>query len=94
MEIYFYKNDDEELDDWDKSMEKLSRLLIVCDIGKRGVIVNLSQVIRNRLQELDTADLFIDCDVDSIMEDIEAIISGYVSENWMKKFVDTLAINY
>lgn len=91
IEVYFYKNDDEEeLDSWDKSMEKFSKLLIVDNISNHGVTVNMSEFIESKMESLKKAKLFIRCDIDSIMDDIEAIISGYVSEEWMEKFVNTL----
>lgn len=90
IEVYFYKNDNEELDSWDKSMERLSKLLIVDNISKHGVIVNLSEVIENKLENLKEAELFRMVDIDWIMDDIEAIISGNVSEEWMETFVNTL----
>ena len=90
IEVYFYKNDDGELDSWDKSMENLSKLLIVDSISKNGVTVNLSELIESKLENLKKADLFIRTNIDSIMDDIEAIISGNVSEEWMEEFVKTL----
>ena len=91
IEIYFYKNDeDEELDSWDESMEKLSKLLMVDSISEHGVIVNLSEIIESKLENLKEAELFRIVDIDWIMDDIEAIISGNVSEEWMEEFVDAL----
>lgn len=91
IEVYFYKNDDEELDSWNKSMEKLSMLLTVDSISKYGVTVNLAEVIEKHLKDLEKAKLFIYCDIDDIMDDIELIIAGNVSEKWMERFVNTLA---
>ena len=92
IEVYFYKNEDgEELDSWDVSMENLSKLLTVDNISKHGVTVNLAEVIEGKIDSLKEADLFIYCDIDSIMDDIEAIISGNVSEEWMESFVRVLA---
>lgn len=90
IEIYFYKNDYEEMDSWNKSMERLSKLLTVDSISKNGVIVNLSELIESKLENLKNAKLFRVVDIDWIMDDIEAIISGNVSEEWMEKFVDAL----
>jgi len=89
IETYFYKND-EEKDSWDESMEKLSRLLIVDSFCDRGVIVNLSELIESKIDKLEKADLFADCDIDLIMDDIEAILSGNVPEEWMQEFVNAL----
>lgn len=90
IEVYFYKNDDGEMDSWDKSMEKLSKLLAVDSVSKNGVIVNLSELIESKLENLKKAELFRITDIDWIMDDIEAIISGNVSEEWMEEFVDAL----
>ena len=91
IEVYFYKNDeDEELDSWDETMEKLSKLLTVDEISKNGVIVNLSELIESKMENLKEAELFRVVDIDLIMDDIEAIISGNVSEEWMEEFVDAL----
>lgn len=88
IESYFYN--DEPDDDWQTSMLELAKLLDVTETKKCGVIVNLSEVIEKKLDELKEADLFRRCTVDSIMNDMENILSGYVSEEWLNKFVDVL----
>lgn len=88
IESYFYN--DESDDDWQTSMLELAKLLKVTEVKERGVIVNLSDVIENKLDELKKAELFRRCTVDSIMDSMEGILSGYVSEEWMKEFVDIL----
>lgn len=96
MEIYFNNYFDEEIS-WDNSMKELSKLLTIKKIVRctdtTYVTVNLSEVIENKINELKKSDLFIRCNVDSIMYDIDNIIAGYVSENWMKQFVDVLKGN-
>lgn len=52
--------------------------------------MNLSDVIEKNLDNLTKADLFIDNDLDSIMVDMENILAGNVSGNWMEKFVECL----
>ena len=93
MEIYFYNDFDEE-DSWDNSIKELSKLLtiekIIRDTDTIDVTVNLSKVIENKINDLNKSGLFIRCNVDSIMYDIDNIIAGYVSENWMKRFVNVL----
>lgn len=88
METYFYGGKPD--DAWDKAMSDLSKLLIVAEIRNNGVTVNLSEIIENKLGSLDKTDLFIRCDIDSIMDDIDNILAGYVSESWIQKFVDAL----
>ena len=47
-------------------------------------------LIERNLSNLDFLDLFIDCDIDLIMDDIENILAGNVSERWLKNFVNAL----
>ena len=88
IESYFYN--DEADDDWQTSMLDLAKLLEVIEIKKRGVIVNISEVIENKINELKEADLFLRCTTNKIMGSMEGILAGCVSEEWFKKFVDVL----
>lgn len=88
IESYFYN--DEADDDWQTSMLKLAKLLDVTEIKERGAVVDISGIIEKKINELKEADLFRRCTVDLIMNDMESILSGYVSEEWFKKFVDVL----
>lgn len=88
IESYFYN--DEADDDWQTSMLELAKLLDVTEVKERGVIVDISGIIEKKTKELKEADLFRRCTVDLIMNDMESILSGYVSEEWFKKFVDVL----
>ena len=89
METYFYGG--EPYNKWDKAMSDLSKLLTIEEIKNNGVTVNLSEIIENKLENLDKAHLFIECDIDSIMCDIENILAGSVNENWMEQFVAALS---
>ena len=88
IESYFYN--DEADDDWQTSMLELAKLLDVIEVKEYGVVVNLSEVIEKKTNELKEADLFIKCNIDSIMNDIQNILAGYVSEKWFKEFVEIL----
>lgn len=91
IESYFYNDEpDDEDDNWQTSMLELAKLLDVTKVKERVVIINLSEVIEKKLDELKEANLFRRCTTDSIMNDMENILSGYVSEEWFKKFVDVL----
>lgn len=90
IESYFYNDEPDEDDIWQTSMLELAKLLDVTEVKERGVIINLSDVIENKLDKLKESDLFRRCTVNSIMNDMENILSGYVSEEWLKKFVDVL----
>ena len=92
VETYFY-NDMNYEDEWDKSMIALSKILTISEvIDEERVSVNMSDLIEKHIDELKQAGLFIRCTLDEIMYDIEQILSGYVSEEWLKKFVDILKI--
>ena len=92
MEVYFYGGKNAN-DKWDKLLKDLSKKLTVKRIGINGeVTVNLSDVIEKNLDNLTKADLFVDNDLDSIMVDMENILAGNVSENWMEKFVECLEL--
>ena len=86
METYFYK--DTSNDEWDKAMVELSKLLTVTSTSAGGVNVNLSQLIESKLDKL--GDLFYVCEIDEIMDDIDNIMAGGVSEEWFVKFVKAL----
>lgn len=94
IEVYFYGTAGDEtlgeVDAWDKAMTDLSKLLDVKECSGRGVTVNLSELIEKNIKKLDEAQLFIHCDIDAIMDDIMAIFSGNVPEEWMTKFVEVL----
>ena len=88
IESYFYN--DEADDDWQTSMLELAKLLDVTEIKERGVIVNLSEVIEKKLNELKESNLFLRCTTNKIMGSMEGILAGGVSEEWFKEFVDVL----
>lgn len=88
-ESYFY-NDEPEDDEWQTSMLELAKILEIREIKERGVVVNLSELIESKIDSLKETDLFYKCTVDPVMNNIEGIISGYVSEEWFKRFVDVL----
>ena len=89
VEIYFYSNSS-PTDDWDFAMIELSKLLTITKIFQNGVEVDFSDLIKLKLDNLKQADLFTDYDIDEIMESLESIMSGNVSETWMMDFVNAL----
>ena len=88
METYFYGG--KPNDAWDKAMSDLSQLLTITKIRSGGVIVNLSQIIENKLENLSKANLFVECDIDSIMGYIDIILAGNASADWLEQFVAAL----
>ena len=91
IESYFYN--DAPDDDWQTSMLELAKLLDVTEVKERGVIVNLSEVIENKINELKEANLFLRCTTNKIMGSMEGILAGGVSEEWFKKFVGILGMS-
>lgn len=89
METYFYKT--EGKDKWDKAMNDLAKLLTISRFGKDGLVVNLYEVIEKKIPQLEKADLFNVCKIDWIMNDLDAILAGNVSEDWFAEFVEVLS---
>ena len=81
MEVYFYA--DKPDDDWNKAIEDLSKLLTITKIIKDSVEVNFSELIELKMDNIKKADLFGNYDIDEIMENLNYIIAGNVSEKWM-----------
>lgn len=71
-------------------MLDLAKKLQIVKVDDGVVTVNLSDLIERNLSNLDFLDLFIGCDIDLIMDDIDSILSGNVSERWLKNFVNAL----
>lgn len=88
METYFYN--DVPDDDWNKAIEDLSKLLTVTKIINDSVEVNFSELIESKMDNIKKAELFDECDIDEIIEYLNYIIAGNVSEKWMCKFVEAL----
>ena len=88
IETYFYFSD--TFDEWDAAMYEVAESLEVVEVRNGGVIVNLSDVIERNINNGVFKDLFINNDVDSIMDDIENIFAGYVSTEWLKRFARSL----
>ena len=89
IETYFYKTDGK--DKWDKAMNDLAKLLTISQFNKDGLVVNLTEVIEKKIPQLKKADLFIKCTVAAIMECIDSVLAGNVSESWLEKFVEALS---
>lgn len=87
IEFYCYN---QENDAWDSAMMKLANKLNVVQVSSRGVTVDLTDLIERNLGNLKKAGLFISPDIDDIMDDMESILAGNVSENWFIKFVSCL----
>ena len=92
VEIYFYKPDDyNDLDLWDKSMVELSKLLEIVEVSLSWVTVKLSKLIEDNINKINNNNFFMsEMDVDDIMDCMNSIISGNVSEKWMSDFVNVL----
>lgn len=94
IETYFYHPD--MLEPWDKAMDKIAGLLNVIvyeeptAIHNPRVTVNLSELIERNINNGKFTELFKYNDIDSIMDDIEAIFAGNVSKEWLTEFADSL----
>lgn len=88
LETYFYKTDGK--DKWDKAMNDLAKLLTISRFSKDGLEVNLTEVIERKIPQLEKADLFIVCKIGAIMDCIDSVLAGNVSESWLERFVEVL----
>ena len=91
IEFYVEKEEPSKTDDWGRAMLDICKCLEIVKVCKNDTVeTNLADVIEKNLDALDKADLFIDCDADSIMDDMDNILAGYVSESWLVKFSKVL----
>lgn len=89
MESYFYN--DKPDDGWGKAMEDLAKLVTVTNVDVDNIVeVDFSGLIEQKLDSIKKTDLFIKDEVDAIMGCLHEVLSGYVSEKWLRKFVETL----
>lgn len=88
METYFYPFD--SYDRWNRLMQRFSEMLTVKEINHGTVVVNISEVINNKMESLKQADLFMRCSLDVVMSSIEEILAGNVSEKWFEKFINAM----
>ncbi len=89
MESYFYN--DVPDDEWSLAMEDLSKLVFVTNIIEDNIVeVDFSGLIEQKLDSIKKTDLFIKDEVNTIMGCLHEVLSGYVSEKWLRKFVEAL----
>lgn len=94
VETYFYHPD--VLEPWDVAMNKIAGLLNVIEYKEPTAtrnpitVVDLSELIKRNISNGKFAELFKHNDIDSIMDDIEAIFAGNVSEIWLTEFANSL----
>ena len=90
METYFYTN--EETDYWDKAINKIASKLEVIEYDDEEftATVNLYEIIEKNIDNFKQAELFCSYDIEDIMEDMESIFAGGVTEKWLVKFADAI----
>lgn len=91
IETYFYS---EHISDskWNNAMDELAKLLTIKEIREHGVVVNLTELVENKMEEITDKEMFYEdyCNIDYIMCNMDRIIAGNVSENWFVEFVNIL----
>lgn len=88
IEIYFYSDILNEDNSWDDNMVMISDCLIVTDSKGDKVWVDLADTIERSIkaEKRKFSKLFCSLDIDDIMDDIESIFAGNVSEEWLTQF--------
>ena len=87
IETYFYNQTG---DVWDDAMMDLADKLDIVSIDTNGVTVDFYGLIERNIDNIDRAGLFGMPFVDAIMDDMENILAGCVSEDWFDIFVNCL----
>ena len=88
-EWYAYVDDETMYDDFDYGCQMIWEHLDIVGIvdNDSGVVmVDMTSVIKEHMDELKEAELFKTYRVSDIVPSMNEIFSGYVSENWMMKF--------
>lgn len=81
---------DESEDTYNKAMMEFARNVEVDKITPYGIEVKATELITHNLERKEFRDLFIDPDIDAVMEDFEAIMAGYAGMKWYGKFAELL----
>lgn len=90
IETYFYY-EGWDADDWAIAKNIIAKHLNVVEVIEPDrVVVDLSPMIERNINNGTFEKLFIRNNVDDIMDDIMAIFSGYVSEEWLMEFAESL----
>lgn len=95
LEIYFYGGKYiDKADNWEKSMNKIAECLtVVEELTGRDyptVVVNLSEMLEKSLENGAMDDLFYSKNIDVVMSEMDLILAGYVSEEWLVDFAEAL----
>ena len=61
------------------------------DVWQEDMLKLARLLIVKKLDKLEAANLFIRCNTNAIMNDIDNILAGYVSEEWLTRFVKVLS---
>lgn len=89
IEVYF---DNYGHDAWAKAMMAFADKLNIVKFGNHGVVVDMYDLIERNIKKPAFKDLFIVVTVDAIMDDMENILAGCVSEEWLTEFVKALEV--
>lgn len=90
-EMYFWGvRGKTEFDDWGTNILKLAKTLRVVAYRHGRYFVNFSEIIRNKINDLQAEDLFKSYSIPLIMQDMPSIISGYVSDKYFARLVNVL----
>lgn len=89
-DMEFYMELLEEDDEYNKAMMTFARCVDIDDVRPDGLTLKVTELIEKNLKRKEFRDLFIDPDIDAVMEDWHAIMSGYASISWYKEFANIL----
>lgn len=87
---YFYNDDFDSDDEWFKQIDRLAQKLTVQDTGDCWCKVSMFELVDAHKDAIRERELFYRPTPISWMQCMHSIISGNVSESWLKEFVDLL----
>lgn len=87
---YFYNDECDPNDDWFNQIDRLAKKLTVTWAGNHKCIVNMFELLDKNKDAIIEHDMFYSYTPMSWMQSMHSIISGNVSEAWLKEFVDLL----
>ena len=87
---YFYNDDFDSNDDWFNQIDRLAKKLAVTRAGNHKCMVNMFELLDKNKDAIIEHNMFYSYTPMSWMQSMHSIISGDVSEAWLKEFVDLL----
>lgn len=81
-DMEFYMEKLKEDDPYNRAMMAFARCVDIKHVGPKGITLKVTELITKNLEREEFRELFIDSDIDAVMNDWDAIMAGYAGESW------------